>query len=429
MNDRQESNRDRLLEQATDSLRDCPIPDGPTADVLAETVQALQDASRTPIDSTFKERRLAMQSFSKIAAIAAGLVIFAGTVIWLLISGGGASVALADVASVLDKVRGVTYTMTVTKEGEPPVTIKAMYLDPTRHRAESSRGIVMIFGESKMITLVAKNKAAFVFDLENAPDDDTAKNWLEEVRQQIRLAVSEDQPAIENLGKRQVDGRDAIGFRLSVNNSDMTIWADPRTALPIRIESEVGVMEPKYHHVMSDFVYDAELDESLFSLNPPEGYLVQETTIDSSVPLERDFVEVLRIHATEHEAGLFPASLATSEIEKGVTYGIQERIDEKFGNWRADIESRKRVLASPEFQEFMETGKKLGRGIGFLGSISLTTAWHYAGKDVRIGTLERPIFWYLPNNSDKYRVIYADLTVKEIAKDDLTDFPEAVTRN
>jgi hypothetical protein len=38
---------------------------------------------------------------------------------------------------------------------------------------------------------------------------------------------------------------------------------------------------------------------------------------------------------------------------------------------------------------------------------------HYAGKGVSLGAADRPIFWYRPKDAKNYRVIFADLTVRE----------------
>jgi hypothetical protein len=40
---------------------------------------------------------------------------------------------------------------------------------------------------------------------------------------------------------------------------------------------------------------------------------------------------------------------------------------------------------------------------------------HYAGKGVKLGAADRPIFWYHPKGAKNYRVIYADLSVREAA--------------
>jgi hypothetical protein len=38
---------------------------------------------------------------------------------------------------------------------------------------------------------------------------------------------------------------------------------------------------------------------------------------------------------------------------------------------------------------------------------------HYAGKGIKLGAADTPIFWYRPTDAEKYRVIYADLSVRE----------------
>ncbi|GAH85566.1 unnamed protein product, partial [marine sediment metagenome] len=51
----------------------------------------------------------------------------------------------------------------------------------------------------------------------------------------------------------------------------MTIWVDPQTDLPVRIEvAEAG--DNGASIVCSNIRFNAELDESLFSTSMPDGY-------------------------------------------------------------------------------------------------------------------------------------------------------------
>jgi hypothetical protein len=43
---------------------------------------------------------------------------------------------------------------------------------------------------------------------------------------------------------------------------------------------------------------------------------------------------------------------------------------------------------------------------------------HYTGKDVKLGTPNRPIFWVKSPRTGKYEVLYADMTVKEVEPKD-----------
>ena len=55
----------------------------------------------------------------------------------------------------------------------------------------------------------------------------------------------------------------------------------------------------------------------------------------------------------------------------------------------------------------------------------MESKWHYAGKGVKLGAADRPIFWYKPAESENYQVIYADLSTKEVAPVDLPEASEA----
>ncbi len=46
-------------------------------------------------------------------------------------------------------------------------------------------------------------------------------------------------------------------------------------------------------------------------------------------------------------------------------------------------------------------------------NLASDTDAHYAGKGISFGTKDTPIFWYRPKDGKKYRVIYADLSVRE----------------
>ena len=45
---------------------------------------------------------------------------------------------------------------------------------------------------------------------------------------------------------------------------------------------------------LSDFVFNVDMDESLFSLEPPAGYTVRNKKTDGSPPEEKDLIEMFR---------------------------------------------------------------------------------------------------------------------------------------
>ena len=54
------------------------------------------------------------------------------------------------------------------------------------------------------------------------------------------------------------------------------------------------------------------------------------------------------------------------------------------------------------------------RGTAFMAGLPIGT-WRYAGQNVTFGDPETPIFWYQPEGSPTYRIIYADLSVADVA--------------
>lgn len=99
----------------------------------------------------------------------------------------------------------------------------------------------------------------------------------------------------ERLPEKTIDGKKLIGFRIVEKFIQgrlirtMTYWVDPKTKLPIRIEgtfrgnpmadSDVIIVSD---FVISDFILDQKLDDSLFSFEPPEGYTVEERRLYSA---------------------------------------------------------------------------------------------------------------------------------------------------
>ena len=69
--------------------------------------------------------------------------------------------------------------------------------------------------------------------------------------------------------------------------------------------------------------------------------------------------------------------------------------------------------------ELQKTIMKMSRGGMFAQNLPAESNWHYAGMDVEFGDSEKAIFWYRPEGSITYRVIYGDLSVKDVSPDNL----------
>jgi outer membrane lipoprotein-sorting protein len=81
----------------------------------------------------------------------------------------------------------------------------------------------------------------------------------------------------EKLGVQEIDGIKAEGFRRRDPFNDISIWADFKTGLPVKVE--IVHTKPDQKIVDSNFDFNVKLDPSLFSTQAPAGYEVNETTV------------------------------------------------------------------------------------------------------------------------------------------------------
>jgi len=178
----------------------------------------------------------------------------------------------------------------------------------------------------------------------------------------------------------------------------MRLWSDPETNLPLRIIIEKIFGQTR--GVFSNFDFDAVIDESLFSMEVPEGYTQQEEAqIDLANTTEEDLIRGLGIWADLTD-GLFPPKL-----DLGIIQEQEPIIDKKF---------KERQVADAEQ---IKTMSQIVRGLKFVQEIK--GDWHYAGKGIEFGDADTAIFWYRPKDSETYRVIYGDLRVEDVAPEDL----------
>jgi len=163
-------------------------------------------------------------------------------------------------------------------------------------------------------------------------------------------------------------------------------------------------MEQKWRQmqfICTDFQFDVEMDESLFSMEIPEGYSELpsgELPIVSTT--EKDLVKTLRIWAEVILDDVFPKD-----------FSAQVYVD--------DVNKNRKKFAKLQKHEKLELGLKLAPGFIFVQLLKAENDWHYVSGNVKLGDGDSPVCWYKPIGSQTYRVIYGDLSVKDVAPEDL----------
>jgi hypothetical protein len=164
---------------------------------------------------------------------------------------------------------------------------------------------------------------------------------------------------------------------------------------------------------MMDIQFNVSVDPAVFSMEVPEGYTLQTMSFDGSTPHEGDLIETLRIWA-EATGGRFPSVVDALPGEE-----LKAIFDQDENLSIEDPED----LGDPAVQERMQLIVKIMRGSLFVKRLSAEGIdWHYAGAEATFGDATTPIFWYRPEGSATYRVIYADLSVLDVTAETLAAF-------
>ncbi len=347
------------------------------------------------------------------ASAAVFLFVITGVALWFHTA--GTTPALADFIAPIVEAKTARFKLTFEMPGEPPFKAEVLFLAPCRTRTEQaawSNEPKMITIEDreagKYLTLIPGKKLATLQMAINKPRGTQPKNLFSEMWSLLFDARNSSDFKREPLGEKKIDGRPGVGYRLTGRGQIINLWGDPKTGLPIRIVFRMLESSGESTATLSDFVFNVDLDESLFSLEPPPGYRTQTITFDDSPAEEKDLIETFR-HYSQLSGGAFPKVLDISTA--------QSLFNKR---WIASHPQAQRngpagERQSPEEkQERMNELMKLTKGLRFVSAqLPPDADAHYAGKGVKRGAVDTPVFWYRPKDAKKYRVIYADLSIRE----------------
>ncbi|MHC4205028.1 MAG: zf-HC2 domain-containing protein [Planctomycetota bacterium] len=361
--------------------------------VIREQNVRLKAASRAT--DALKIRRTIMKSpITRIAAAAAVIIVAALGINYFM----APSVTWAQVIEPILNARTVVFDMILGADDTGMVSHEIVVGSRMQRTMSNMPNMTMIIDPDNAQLLGLDNEAKTAVKVDISGDlGDKHRSYIKFVRQIIGQ-LQEGQ--VEELGEQIIDGQKAIVFVGKGQNEQVTIWADPQTAHPIRIEAKIG---QEFSFTMKNFEFNADVDESLVSMDVPEGYTLQKTDIALGNSTEEDFVESLRIWAEIIGDGTYPEAVGSQSAMKEMPTLVQKveamQVSEEKGT---------------------QIGMSFARGLMFHQMLENQGGqWHYAGAGVKLGDADTAIFWYQPQGSDTYRVIYGDLSVKDAAPEDL----------
>ncbi|MCH8044680.1 MAG: hypothetical protein IID44_13280 [Planctomycetes bacterium] len=414
-----------VVDRAIRAVRQRPVPDGPPAEVLSTILDAETGSEDQAHPIRLTKRRVTMK---RLATTAAAAAIIAGLLLGFsyLLKDDNGNIAFADVLERMQKIKTVTWTTTekhsVSKKYNPKWaghfqesdrTDRVSYKAPGHVRIETSDKItyegkttilnyvrIMDVTTGKYLYLDRDKKTAELKTEEPAGKPHGFINYLTRLKKKIV-------PEAESLGKRVIGGHDTIGFRVRKGGNTTDLWVDAKTKnLVLVVITNVVVSDRviwKWVKTLRDFEFDGKLDDSRFSLEVPKGYkkqppreILSDVLAGGDVPppaTEKDLIDGLLLWAVGYD-GSFPAE-STFKIDDAEQ--IKGDKDPKIVNLSSE---RHRVV-----RRFVR--------------LCAGDSWHYAGKGVKLGDKQAAVCWYRPKDSKTYRVIYGDLSVRDVTPDAL----------
>ena len=385
------------IEQFVKNLRQ--PADADTKQRILDNVLQVMDESQKPTSAKQQPNIWRIIMKSRITKLSAAAVIIVAVLISF--SQFNSSITFADVIQPILNAKTIILDIALGPEDEAPVMHDIVVGSRIRRTMSNMPGVTLIIDleKAKMLTLDSETKEAVYANIKG-PLQEGTKSFVALIRKVIIDLQNSPDFTVAELGEKEIDGRKAVGFAAGIAREEITIWADPKTAHPLRIEFKVGHM----HAIMKNFEFDTPVDDSLVSMDVPPEYTLQETNIEFSDATEQEFIGALRVWAEVILPGRFPDDISTAYYIKQVPELVKQ------------IEQME--LPGEEKELFSAI---LIKGMLFiqLYEVKGLEKWHYAGKEVKFGDTDKAVFWYRPRDSKTYRVIYGDLSVADVAPDDL----------
>jgi len=248
-------------------------------------------------------------------------------------------------------------------------------------------------------------------------------------------ALSDD--AGQFVETRRISGRLANVFRVTTATQDMTLYTDIQTNLPFHLEivkepgQEAGKPTPRTKWMLTDFVWNAELDPSLLSVDAPPGYRrIKDWLAGIRGPLaEHDIARMLRVMAD------MPAENRPETIDKagaiewrhkltGQRYSVALRPGKQPGR---DMKlSLSRSPSDPTPAGRARSRKKLSilRGLYYVNILyKRRKDWHFSPAGLEARDKDTPICWWKGDTPGTYRAVYGDFEIRTVRREDLPPDP------
>ena len=218
-----------------------------------------------------------------VAGLAACLLVV--LTVWKMTGQDGASQVFAAAMESIRRARTFSCkrTMESTMDGQKcvqeelfmfkePDLERLVRLTTTRFPQFNGEGTITDYDKRQRLRFVPAEKIAYLIDISSnyVVDESTGKLKLSELNTSIRDRLLQwSKGAVEDLGMVEVNGQSVRLLKSRWGMWVVKIWIDPKTKLPVQV-----VLHGRDEQLTTytSIQIDAELDDELFSLEPPKGY-------------------------------------------------------------------------------------------------------------------------------------------------------------
>lgn len=345
------------------------------------------DLARPDVGPSPKTTGEKLMTFKPLFATLAALLL-GGVFLFSQNDSGNQAFAIEDIIESFRNATTGRYDWTVKRAGE--TRTQTITFAPGKIRRESDGRIEIDnweLGRGLRIDRNAGRAETFYFSsMDEIPAADQSKvremyrlqsNPFDRVIDDLESALNDD---VESLGEKTIQGRTVVGHRLK-SSTVKTIWTDKKSGAPLSVEIAPFGKSDKL--ALSNVEFNIDVDDSLFSLEPPAGLRFMEGSKIPPREGEADFISALRLICNSRD-GNFPDGISGQ--------GYSDTVQAFFAANNA-----------PDDCFAVQQGLKFPNHVNEA---------FYAGKGTKSGQSDRPILWYQQGNG--YRVIYADFSTKTL---------------
>ena len=308
------------------------------------------------------------------------------------------TVTFAQIIKPILEYSSIVLDFVPGEEGSGPVIhdlIKGNRIRRTISNMEST--MILDLDSEKMLVLDPAIKSANYVDIQGTVSEGT-RELLDMIRNIVSKVEDNPEIVVQELGRRDFDGVEAVGFQVKDSHATIYLWADPVTATPRRIELHIG----QTVSILKNIEFDVPVSEGQISMEVPQDYTLAEQQMTMSEPSEEDLIATLGLWAEHVNGGTFPEAIGVQEL-----MALQPDLVAALGQMEGSE------------QEKTDLGMQYGKTVLFIQLLGQQGEYKYAGQGVALGDADTAVLWYRSGDAKTYRVIYGDLRVEELALDRL----------